>query len=104
MENQRTSLFLTANLASEISRFVNAFEKKDQEFLRGAYTRTQNILNELETVPDMEGRTGEISILRNVLSDMVEGGGQTRVTPRFLKGYFMPVALRFMSFHNQKRS
>ncbi len=80
---------------------MSALEKGDRAFLDGAYARTQDILNELETFPDMKGRVGEISILRTVLSDMVKGGGQTKVTPKLLKGYFMPFAIRLMSVNNR---
>lgn len=97
MLNRRTSLFLTANLGSEVTRFVVAFEKGDHNLLVGAYTRAGKIIDELETFPDMKERVSEIMMLRNVLEDMKNGGGQTHVTPKFLKAYFIPFALRLMS-------
>ena len=97
MPYQRTSLFLTANLASEINRFVSAFEKTDYDLISGAYGRACKIIDELETFPDMKQRKQELSILREVLKDMIDKKGKTRVTPKFLKEYFMPFAIRLMS-------
>ena len=95
MPYERTSLFLTANLGSEVVRLVTAFENGDQNLLLGAYERACRIIDELERFPEMKPREKEVSILRCVLEDMTRG--QTDVTPRFLKEYFTPFALRLMS-------
>ncbi|MDO8483164.1 MAG: hypothetical protein Q7S86_05110 [bacterium] len=97
MAYQRTALFLTANLGSEVTRFVSAFENGHKDLLVGAYNRTVGIIDELQTFPEMKNREGEIVILRTVLEDMLNGMGQTKVTPRYLKEYFIPFALRLMS-------
>lgn len=95
MPYERTSIFLTANLGSEITRLTDALEKGDQSLLSGAYGRASKIIDELETFPEMKPRKEEISILRGVLEDMTLG--KSAVTPQFLKDYFTPFATRLIS-------
>lgn len=90
MTNERTSLFLMANLGAEVSRLLAARERNDETSAKASLDRAESILNELTTLPDMHGRSEELVILRKTLT------GKT-VTPLYLKSYFIPFALRVMA-------
>lgn len=90
MTNERTSLFLMANLGAEVSRLLSAREAKDEERTTTALARAGAILGELRELPDMKDRAEELAILEKTLTEQT-------VTPRYLKSYFTPFALRLMN-------
>lgn len=90
MTNERTSLFLMANLGAEASRLFSAREVEDNDRITTSLTRAQSILDELSQLPDMKDRAEELLILRRALTEQI-------VTPRYLKSYFTPFALRLMT-------
>lgn len=97
MKKERTSLFLMANLGSEVSRMISAREKKDADALRGALKRSEQIIVELKVKPDMKKRLYEIEILESVITAMGDLAEKLFVSPRAIKSYFTPFALRVVS-------
>ena len=90
---ERTPLFYLANLGSEVNRIFTLKEKGLLKEAERAYARAMDIVEKLLSHPDLEGRTGEIKILKYYLE-------QSMIIDhaRFFKkewvGYFSPYANR----------
>lgn len=91
MNNTRTSLFYMANLGSEVSRAISAYNKRDDTTLNASISRARSIMQKLEEFPELKGRTREIEILNNILEEKAfdENSGN-------LENYFVPFAMRLM--------
>lgn len=95
MNNARTSLFYMANLGSEISRALLEYEKRDFEKMNSSILRAENIIEKIEEFPEMNGRTGEIEILKSIVKDL--GKKKFKLNKNHLTDYFYPFAARLMS-------
>lgn len=90
---ERTPLFYLANLGSEVNRIFTLKEKGLLKEAEGAYIRAMGIVEKLLNHPELEGRTGEIKILKDYLEQSM-----TSDRAQFLKkewqSYFYPYAKR----------
>ena len=96
MNTERTSLFLMANLGSEVSQIFSAKEKNNTNLLASAMTRAKGIILELKNLPDTKNNE-EIDILADVINDLGETNPKYQISPEHLKSYFYPFAIRLMS-------
>ena len=90
MNTTRTSLFLMANLGSEVSRVLSSRERGDEPFARESLERAEHILNDIKKLPDMRERTREMELLSCAIRE-------PRVFPEHLRSYFEPFALRLVA-------
>ena len=97
MTNERTSLFLMANLGAEVARLIAARERNNRDEILASLARAEHILDEVTALHDMESREEELSILRDSLKSLAHKQERLSVTPLYLKSYFMPFALRLMT-------
>lgn len=97
MTNERTSLFLMANLGAETTRLISAREQNNNDNARVCLARAEHILDELSALPDMKSREEELRLLRDSLKKIVDEQSGPTVTPLYLKSYFTPFALRLMA-------
>lgn len=93
----RSSLFLMANLGSEVSRLFSAREKRDSKMIRESFERAQKILNEIIVIPDMKKREEEVNILREIINDLADENREVKTSKKDLIGYFTPFAMRLMA-------
>ncbi len=95
---QRGSLFLMANLGSEISRVFSSWRKGNKELLETSVNRSNKIIDDLLADEQMKKRASEILILRDVMDDLVKNNlANYRINEAQLQSYFIPFALRVMS-------
>ncbi|MDO8664961.1 MAG: hypothetical protein Q7K44_05485 [Candidatus Liptonbacteria bacterium] len=97
MNKTRTPLFLMANLGSDMSQLFSYVDKGELKLLESAALRARKIIDELLIHPDMEGRTGEIEILKDIIEDIFAEKRRFAVKKTEIEEYFMPFALRLMS-------
>lgn len=97
MTNERTSLFLMANLGAETARLVAARERKDREETGSSLARAEHILDEVLALPEMKSRQEELAILRDSLKNLALEQESASISPLHLKSYFTPFALRLMT-------
>jgi hypothetical protein len=90
----RTSNFLMANLGSEIVRLCQAAEARNLDRVTESCARALHITDELIAHPSLEGRTGEIEILKNVIEDIAGAVPKYDISHKDLESYFMPFAVR----------
>jgi hypothetical protein len=95
MNTTRTPLFYMANLGSEVSRALLEYQKKDYKKMRNSIIRAKDIIKKIEKFPEMEGRTGELEILKSIIEDLNKKKFELD-KDQFL-GYFSPFATRLMS-------
>lgn len=91
---ERSSQFLMANLGSEVARLYAAKDSNINERVVASSERALHIIDELSAHPELEGRAGEIDILRDVIEDTTYPTPQYGVSSKDLEAYFMPFALR----------
>lgn len=92
---QRTSIFLMANLGSEVSKIISAKEKNDIIMLDLASTKAKSILTELAQKPETKNNQ-EISILKDIVFDLMNKVSVYSISPKHLKSYFLPFTMRLM--------
>ena len=97
MNTERTSLFLMANLGSEVSQVFSFAEKNEWKFAESAVSRANMIISELLLCPDMKGRVGEIKILQDIITDVTAKKRRFAINKAEMEEYFMPFALQAMS-------
>lgn len=96
MSNERTPLFLMANLGSEMTRLLIACESKDMEKLRGASSRAEKMLSEIEDFDEMQSRKDELEKIRYIIKDCNEKSQKLFIDKKSLESYFVPFALRLV--------
>jgi hypothetical protein len=96
MNTERTSLFLMANLGAEVSRLLSAKEKNDTAETNESLARALKIIEKINAMSDMQTRLGEISLLRQVIVDIVEPKPILQASRKELTSYFEPFALRLL--------
>ena len=95
MNTARTPLFYMANLGSEVTRALLEYERKEYDKMERSLSRAEEIIQRLEQFPEMQGRTGELEILRSIIEDLNQK--KLEVNKNHLINYFTPFALRLMS-------
>lgn len=95
--NERTSLFLMANLGAEVSRLISAKERGDVVLMQGALKRAEHILAEIKALPDMQPRITEIEMLSSAIHSLAAPVAEFTITTKGIKSYFTPFALRTMA-------
>ena len=90
---ERTPLFYLANLGSEVNRIFILKEKGLLKEAERAYARAMDIVEKLLSHPDLEGRTGEIKILKDYLEQSMISD-RARFLKKEWKRYFSPYANR----------
>ncbi len=98
---QRSSLFLMANLGSEVSKMFGAKERSDMTVLQGASRKAQEIISEIIKYPEMRARIHEIEILSSVITDISSPDPKFKISPKNLKSYFFPFVLRLQLMHTR---
>lgn len=93
---ERTPLFYLANLGSEVNRIFTLKEKGQLKEAEGAYTRAMGIVEKLLNHPDLEGRTGEIKMLKDYLEQSMKSEHAQSLKKEW-QGYFSPYANRLFS-------
>lgn len=96
MNADRNSLFLMANLGSEVSRLLSFKEKGDLEEAKKSCLRSEQILNQISDCPDMKSRQPEIIILKDIIEDLVVPKNRYSIIPEDLRNYFTPFAARLL--------
>ena len=97
MKTDRMSLFLMANLGSEVSQIFSYMEKGELKMAQSARSRANVIIAELLAHPDMKDRTGEVEILSEIIEDVFASSRHFEVKKSEIEAYFMPFAMRLMS-------
>ncbi len=95
MNTDRTLLFYMANLGSEISRALLEYEKKDFQKMQNSVIRAKNIIIKIEKFPEMNGRTGELEILKSIIENLNQK--KFELDKNQLLDYFSPFAVRLMA-------
>lgn len=90
-------MFLVANLGSELTRLFCLRENGNRRSLAGSRERALGIIERLEQHPELNGRTGEIAILRNIITDCVSENPKYQISAADIEQYFMPFATRVLS-------
>ena len=83
-----------ANLGSEVSRLLDSKEKGDREMAQKCLARAQRIFEQIENIPEMQPRKEELSLLREIVDDVVQESPRYEVSKSNLKSYFFPFASR----------
>ena len=96
MIQERSLLFLMANLGSEVSRLLSWKAKGNSLQIEKCKARSEKIINDIRQLHDIKERLGEVDILSMVISDIASISPTLRVTPKELNDYFSPFALRMM--------
>ena len=95
MNTERTSLFLMANLGSEVSRIFYAKEFGDSRIFEIAMMKAKSILTELKNLPDTKNNS-EIDILADVINDIGKRTRKYEISSEQLQSYFYPFAMKLM--------
>ncbi len=95
MNNERTALFLMANLGSEVSRLYARKRKGDTDLIEASYRRAKEILAEVMKKPEMTLRKQELLILEDVFDDVLRDKPKYMVSEDELEEYFLPIAISF---------
>lgn len=96
MNTERTSLFLMANLGSEVSKIFSAKEKGNKNLFEGAMNRAKIIISKLKELPDTKNNK-EIDILKDVILDLENIDQKYQISAEQLKSYFYPFILELMN-------
>ena len=95
MNAARTPLFYMANLGSEITRALLEYQKEDFEKMRNSIIRARGIMGRIEEFPEMNGRTGELEILKSIIDDLNQK--KLEINKDHLLNYFIPFATRLLT-------
>ena len=93
---ERNSLFLMANLGSEVSRLLSFREKGDMAEVEKSYKRSKHIIDQIIDCPEMKSRYTEVSMLREVIEDLSISEKKYSVYSEDLQNYFTPFAVRLL--------
>ncbi|HCB35026.1 MAG: hypothetical protein A2W52_02355 [Candidatus Taylorbacteria bacterium RIFCSPHIGHO2_02_49_25] len=92
----RTTAFLMANLGSDISQLFSHIENGEARMVTSAAQRAGKIIAELLAHEELEGRTKEIEILRDIIDDALSGKRLFDVNKNDMEDYFMPFSIRVL--------
>ena len=97
MNTQRTSVFLMANLGSEVSRILSAKDRNNNLQVRESLERALNILKEIMTISDMKTRIVEMNTLSDLINEMAKPKPIFHVSRKNISSYFIPFVLKAMN-------
>lgn len=92
----QTSLFLMANLGSEVTRIFSYQDRRDSNMFNLAMEKTKSIFAELKNIPETKDN-GEIDILRDIINDISQNSKKYDVPLEQLQSYFYPFAMKVIS-------
>jgi len=95
----RSSLFLVANLGSEVTRYIQAVKKGNDVYSRESLRRIEKIILEIVSLADMKSRKKEIENLRLFVQNISAGIIKCDEAEIESQAYFFPMANRFMSLN-----
>lgn len=95
MNTARTPLFYMANLGSEISRALSEYQKEEYGEMQNSIKRIKEIIAKIEEFKEMQGRTGELEILKSIIEDLNNKKFELNKTQ--LLDYFSPFTKRLMT-------
>jgi len=93
---ERSSLFLVANLGSEIARYFQILKKNGRSHREQSLERIKKLLLDIDSCDDMKIRRKEFDALLPFIKDASLGTIDCNVAERECQTYFYPIALRFM--------
>lgn len=93
---EKNSLFLIANLGSEVSRIFSAKKKGNSDLFESAMNRAKKIIYELKSLPDVKNNA-EIDMLADVIYDIKKIPRKYDIPSEQLQSYFIPFSTRFMN-------
>ncbi len=99
MIDNRTPLFLMANLGAEVSRVFSYKEKGDAVNVERASLRAKKIISEIMQFEEMKPREKEIEKIVDVIDSTVSNNGLI-ISKNDIENYFNPFALRFLSLQS----
>ncbi len=85
-----------ANLGSDVSQLFSHLEKGETSLVTSAFGRTERVIAELLAHPELQGGTGEVETLRNVIADTLSEKRNLEVTKDELEEYFFPFSMRVL--------
>ena len=97
MTTERSTVFLMANLGSEIERLYMAHDSGDRGKITGSYERAVAIITELENRDDIGNGKGEVELVKGVVDDIASANPQLSVRAEDMRSYFLPFAMRALS-------
>jgi hypothetical protein len=98
MTNERTPMFLMANLGSEVTRLLSAKKCGDGGSVKEALKRCRGILRTLGESCSERSAREELRLLQSVIERQVADSADVPlVLEQSLKRYFVPFAVRVMS-------
>lgn len=97
IDNNRTTLFLMANLGSEVSQIFSHVDKRKLDLASGPVERARKIIEEIKSREDVKGREAEVRILEEIVDDALDGTSKYAVKQSDVDEYFLPFAMRLMS-------
>lgn len=96
MNRERSTLFLMANLGSEIVRCMHFREQKDDERARASAERAFAIIDSI-LIRDNAGAKQEAVILKSVVEDCMRAEPRLAVTVEEMNAYFVPLGARVLA-------
>ena len=91
---KRDSLFLMANLGSEVTKIISSKKRNDLVLLNEYLIQANKILKELMTLPDMKEREIEIKTLAEVITDISKAKSSLDISSVNIISYFTPFVMR----------
>lgn len=92
----RTPAFLMANLGSDVSQLFSHLERGERQRAMFDMERVKKIITELLAHTELKGRTSEVEILRDLISDAFSEKRSFDVSKDELEDYFLPFSLRVL--------
>lgn len=96
MNAVRTPLFYMANLGAEVSRLCAARDRSEAD-AAAPLNRCLKIIDDYARVETVPSHMQEVSILRDVITDIARKDRRFRVSPEELESYFVPFATRLLT-------
>ena len=93
---KRDSLFLMANLGSEVTKIISAKNRNDQILLTEYSAHADKILKEILSLPDMKEREIEIKTLAEVITDISKAKSSLEISSVNIISYFTPFVMRLI--------
>lgn len=94
--NSRSTLFLIANLGSEITKIFSAKKTKNHSMLETALKNAESIISELKNISETRDNK-EVDILGDIVQDFKEVKPKYDIPREDFEAYFYPFALKLLS-------
>lgn len=97
--NQRSELFLIANLGSEVAKIFSAKKSGNNFMLETALKKTESMMSELKNIPETK-ENKEIEMLADIVGDFKETNHKYNIPKEDFEAYFYPFAVRLMQVNH----